>query len=91
MPFVQLAALMFLLGDVFDSHRQQDDPASVPPLTPHAGGGIDPTPLWVVHGGPRFARRATRCVGATSGQLSSCCQPAPSRMLMTIRSRRWSR
>ena len=39
MPFVLLAALMFLLGDVFDGHRQQDDPESVPLLTPHAGGG----------------------------------------------------
>ena len=26
MPFVPLAALMFLLGDVFDGHRQQHDP-----------------------------------------------------------------
>ena len=37
MPFVPLAALMFLSGDVFDGHRQQDDPESVPLLTPHAG------------------------------------------------------
>ena len=54
MPFVPLAALLFLLGDVFDGYRQQDDPASVPLLTPHAGGGIDPSPLWVVHGRPTF-------------------------------------
>ena len=54
MPFVPLAALMFLLGNVFDRHRQQDDPASVPLLTPHTGGGIDPPPVWVVHGGPAF-------------------------------------
>ena len=39
MRFVLLAALMFLLGDVFDGHKQQDDPESVPLLTPHAGGG----------------------------------------------------
>ena len=39
MRFVLLAALMFLLGDVFDGHRQQDDPESVPLLSPHAGGG----------------------------------------------------
>ena len=24
----------------------------MPLLTPHAGGGIDPSPLWVVHGQP---------------------------------------
>ena len=39
MPFVPLAALMFLLGDIFDGHRQHDDPESPPLLTPHAGGG----------------------------------------------------
>ena len=61
MPFVPLAALMFLLGDVFDSHRQQDNAASVPLLTPHTGGGIDPPPVWVVHGGPAF-RRACEAV-----------------------------
>ena len=56
MPFVSLAALRFLLGDVFEGYRQQDDPASVPLLTPHAGGGINPSPLWVVHGRPAFSR-----------------------------------
>ena len=56
MPFVPLAALLFMLGDVFDGYRQQDDPASVPTLTPHAGGGIDCSPLWVVHGRPVFYR-----------------------------------
>ena len=45
MPFVPLAALLFLLGDVFEGYQQQDDPASVPLLTPHAGGGINPSPL----------------------------------------------
>ena len=30
MPFVPLATLLFLLGDVFEGYRQQDDPASVP-------------------------------------------------------------
>ena len=59
--FVPLAALMFLLGDIFDGHRQQDDPASVPLLTPHTGGGIYPPPLCVVHGGPVF-RRACEAV-----------------------------
>ena len=56
MPFVPLAALMFLLGDVFDGHRQQDDPASIPILTPHAGGGLNAPPLWVVHGRSAFDR-----------------------------------
>ena len=55
MPFVPLAALLFLLGDVFEGYQQQDDPASVPLLTPHAGGGINPSPLWVVHGRPAFS------------------------------------
>ena len=56
MPFVPLAALLFLLGDVFEGYQQQDDLASVPLLTPHAGGGINPSPLWVVHGRPAFSR-----------------------------------
>ena len=51
-----LAALLFLLGDVFEGYQQQDDPASVPLLTPHAGGGISPPPLWVVQGRPAFSR-----------------------------------
>ena len=50
MPFVPPASLMFLLRDVLDSGRQQDDPVSVPLLTPHPGGGLDPPPLWVIHG-----------------------------------------
>ena len=54
MPFVPLAARMFFLGDVFDGHRQQDDPAAISLLTPHAGGG--PPPLWVVHGRSAFDR-----------------------------------
>ena len=54
MPFVTLAALMFLLADVFDGHRQQDDLASVSLLTPNTAGGNDPLPLWVMHGGPAF-------------------------------------
>ena len=49
MPFVQVAALLLLLGDVFDGYRQQDDTASVPLLTPHPGGGINRSPLWGVH------------------------------------------
>ena len=54
MPFLPPAAVMFLLGDVFDGHWQQDDPALVPFLTPHAG--LDPPPLWVVHGESAFDR-----------------------------------
>ena len=56
MSFVPLVALMFRLGHVFDGDRQQDDLASVSLLTPHTGGGIDPSPLWVVHGQPAFCR-----------------------------------
>ena len=61
MPFVPLAALMFLLGDVFDGYKQKDDLALVHLLTPHTGGSIDPPPLWVVHGQPAF-RRACEAV-----------------------------
>ena len=63
MPFVPLAALMFLMGDVFDGHRQQDDPESVPLVTPHAGGGLDPLPLWIVHGRPAFDRACKAVCG----------------------------
>ena len=56
MPVVPLAALRFLLGDLFDGHTQRDDPESVPALTPHAGGDIGPSPLWIVHGRPAFDR-----------------------------------
>ena len=56
MPFVPPASPMFLLGDVFDGHQQQDNPGSVLLLTPHAEGGLDPPPLWVVHGEPAFDR-----------------------------------
>ena len=56
MPFVLLAALLFLLGDVLEGYREQDDPASVPLLTPHAGGGKNPSTLWVVHGRPAVFR-----------------------------------
>ena len=45
---------MFLLGDVFDGHWQQDDPVSVPLFTPHAAGGLDPPRVWVVHGESAF-------------------------------------
>ena len=64
-PFVPLAALLFLLGDVFEGYRQQDDPASVPLLTPHAGGGINPSPLWVVHGRPWFSRACAAVRGCS--------------------------
>ena len=63
MPFVPLAGLMFLLGDVFDGHRQQDDPESVPLLTPHAGGGLDPPPLWIVHRRHAFDRACKAVCG----------------------------
>ena len=56
MPFVPLAALMFLLGDVFVGRGQQDNPTSVPFLTPHAGGGLSPPPLLVVHDRSAFDR-----------------------------------
>ena len=65
MPFVPLAVLLFLLGDVFEGYRQQDDPASVPLLTPHAGGGINPSPLWVVHGRPAFSRACAAVHGCS--------------------------
>ena len=51
-----VAALMYLLGDVFDGERQRDDPASVPLLTPHTRGGLSPPPLWVVCGRPAYDR-----------------------------------
>ena len=65
MPFVLLAALLFLLGDVFEGYRQQDNPASVPLLMPHAGGGINPSPLWVVHGRPAFSRACAAVHGCS--------------------------
>ena len=65
MPFVPLAAFLFLLGDVFEGYQQQDDPASVPLLTPHAGGGIRPPPLWVVHGRPAFSRACAAVHGCS--------------------------
>ena len=65
MPFVPLAALLFLLGDVFEGYRQQDDPAFVPLLMPHAGGGINPSPLWVVHGRPVFSRACAAVHGCS--------------------------
>ena len=65
MPFVPLAALEFLLGDVFEGYQQQDDLASVPLLTPHARGGISPPPLWVVHGRPAFSRACAAVHGCS--------------------------
>ena len=41
MPFVPLAALLFLLGGVFEGYQQQDDPASVP-LSFHCRGRHKP-------------------------------------------------
>ena len=53
-PLVAMAALMFLWGDVLDRHRQHQDMALVPLLTPYGGGGFDPPPLWEVHGRSAF-------------------------------------
>ena len=65
MPFVQLAALLFLLGNVFEGYRQQDDPASVPLLTPNAEGGIDLSFLRVVRGRPAFSRACAAVRGCS--------------------------
>ena len=89
MPFVPLAGFLFLLGDVFEGYQQQDDPASVPLLTPHAGGGVNTSPLWVVHGRPALSGHARRCTGAASGQLSFCYQQALSWFRMSTLSRKW--
>ena len=63
MPFTPPASPMFLLGEIFDGHHQQDDPESVLLLTPHAGGGIDPPPLWVIYGVSAFDRACTAVWG----------------------------
>ena len=89
MPFVPLAALLFLLGDVFEGYRQRDDPASVPVLTPHAASGIDPSPLWVVHGRPAFSRACAAVRGCNEWAMSFSYPLAPSRTPMSARSRRW--
>ena len=65
MPFLPLAALLFLLGDVFEGYQQQVDPASIPLLTPHVRGGINPSPLWVVHGRPAFSRACAAVQGCS--------------------------
>ena len=65
MPLVPLAALLFLLGDVFEGYRQQDDPASVPLLTPHAGGGMNSSPRWVVHGRPAHSTACAEVHGCS--------------------------
>ena len=57
------ASLMFLLGDVSDEHRQQEDLLSVPLLTPHAGVGLDPPALWIVHGASAFDRACKAVCG----------------------------
>ena len=77
MPFVPLAALMFLLGDVFDGHWQQDDPASVPLLMPHAGGGLSPPPLWVVHGRSAFDRACKAVWGGVGHSPTTAVRPCP--------------
>ena len=65
MPFLALATLLFLLGDVFEGYWQQGDAASVPLLKPHAGSGIDPSPLRVVHGRPAFSRACAAVHGCS--------------------------
>ena len=77
MPFVPLAALLFLLGDVFEGYRQQDDPASVPLLTPHAGSGRDPSPLWVVHWRPAFFRACAAVRGCSEWVIVLLLPAAP--------------
>ena len=77
MPFVPLATLLFLLGDIFEGYRQQDDPASVTLLTPHAGGGISPSPLWVVHGRPAFSRACAAVQGCSEWAIVLPLPAAP--------------
>ena len=71
------AALLFLRGDVFEGYRQQDDPASVPLLTPHAGGGINPSPLWVVHGRPAFSKACAAVHGCSEWAIVLLLPPGP--------------
>ena len=78
-PFVLLAPLLSLLGDVFEGYQQQDDPASVPLLTPHARGGINPSPLWVVHGRPAFSSAFQGMRGGARVQQVGNCPSATSR------------
>ena len=77
MPFVPVAALLFLLGDVFEGYQQQDDPASVPLLTPHAGGGRNPSPLWVVHGRPALSRACAAVDGCSEWAIVLLLPPGP--------------
>ena len=91
MSFVALAALMFLLGGVLDSHWQEDDPASVPLLTPHAGGGLNPPPLWVVHGRSAFDRVCKAVWGREEWAIVLLVPSGPApRMLMKAQSHSWS-
>ena len=48
--------------DAFDGHRE--DPPSIPLLTPEAGGGMDPPPMWVVHGAPAFDKACAAVLGS---------------------------
>ena len=89
MPFVPRAALLSLLGNVFEGYRQQDDPASVPLLTPHAGGGINPLPLWVVHGRPAFSRACAAVRGCSDWAIVLLLPAGLSWTPMSARSRRW--
>ena len=77
MPFVLLAAVMFLLEDVFDGHWEQEDPASVPLRTPHAGGGLSPPPPWVVHGRPAFDRACKAVWGREEWAIVLLLQSSP--------------
>ena len=89
MPFVPLAAPLFLLGDVFEGYQQQDDPASVPILTPYARGGINPSPLWVVHGRPAFSRACAAVHGCSDWAIVLLLPAGLSRIRMSTRSRKW--
>ena len=71
------ASLMFLFGDVFDGHRQQDDPPLVPLLTPHARGGIDFPPLWVAHWVSAFDRACMAVSGRAEWAIVLLLQAGP--------------
>ena len=81
--------LMSLPGDFLDGHQQQEDTASVPFLTPHGRGGIDPPPLWLVPGAPVFDGHVRRCGYVRSGPSSCLCQRARPLTRMRTPSLKW--
>ena len=68
MPFHPQVALMFLPGDVYDGHQEQDNPASVPLLTSHVGDGVSTMALWVAHGAQHFVEHVVQYGAEQSGQ-----------------------